>query len=66
MTILTLTLLVIVRIMIMGCWDIIISLASSKEIEIRSSLVLKRKILPHFENLAKSDLWPRHIWAKMN
>jgi hypothetical protein len=43
MTTLTLTLLVIVKMMIMGCREIIISLASFKKIEIWLGLVLKRK-----------------------
>jgi hypothetical protein len=42
-------LLVIVRMMITGCWKIIISLASFKKIEIWFGLVLKRKTVQNFK-----------------
>jgi len=42
-------LLVIVRMMITGYWEMIISLASFKKIEIWFGLVLKRKTVQHFK-----------------
>jgi len=49
--------------MIMGYQEIIISLVSFKKIEIWFGLVLKRKRYNILKTLAKSGIWPQHIWA---